>query len=111
MQNEYPIPKDVLTYYVGNIFRNWFSFVEECKINRLIDLSESSNNFKDIKFNVENIKKLRNHWLLFICLPYDLKIWKNELNKYFDENTIEKYSKISIMNQEFQKIIQKENLC
>lgn len=86
--NVYPIPKEVLSYFVKKIFDNGFIFTCCCSMKLIIELTKKSQNIDLLKFNVKKLEKTKDKSFLFICLPYKLDIWLNDLKKYFNEETI-----------------------
>ena len=86
--NVYPIPKEVLSYFVKKIFDNGFLFTCCISMKLIIELTKKSQNIDLLKFDVKKLEKTKDQSFLFICLPYKLDIWLNDLKKYFNEETI-----------------------
>ena len=86
--NVYPIPKEVLSYFVKKIFDNGFIFTCCYSMKLIIDLTKKSQNIDLLKFNVKKLEQAKDQSFLFICLPYKLDIWLNDLKIYFNEDTI-----------------------
>jgi hypothetical protein len=86
--NVYPIPKEVLSYFVKKIFDNGFIFTNCYSMKLIIELTKKSQNIDLLKFDVKKLEKTKDQSFLFICLPYRLNIWLNDLKNYFDEETI-----------------------
>ena len=86
--NVYPIPKEVLSYFVKKIFDNGFIFTCCYSMKLIIDLTKKSKNIDLLKFDIKKLKQAKNQSFLFICLPYKLDIWLNDLKIYFNEDTI-----------------------
>lgn len=86
--NVYPIPKEVLSYFVKKIFDNGFQFTCCYSMKLIIELTKKSKNIDLLKFDIKKLEQTKDQSLLFICLPYKLDIWLNDLKKYFDEDII-----------------------
>ena len=86
--NVYPIPKEVLSYFVKKIFDNGFIFTCCYSMKLIIDLTKKSKNIDLLKFDIKKLKQAKNQSFLFICLPYKLDIWLNDLKIYFNKDTI-----------------------
>ena len=93
MQDLYPIPKDLLSYFIKDIFDGGFFYIDQLSISFLIKLIQSSKNKDKVLFDIEKVKKAKNKNLLFICIPYKLQIWLSQLKQYFDKEVIEKLYK------------------
>jgi len=88
MKDIYPIPKDILSYFIDQIYKNGFWFVKSLNMSFLIDLAIFSNNIKKVKFSLEKFFATENKEFLLICLSYKLNIWKSELANIFEEKYI-----------------------
>ena len=86
--NVYPIPKEVLSYFVKKIFDNGFIFTCCYSMKLIIELTKKSQNIDLLKFDIKKLKQAKNQSFLFICLPYKLDIWLNDLKIYFNKDTI-----------------------
>lgn len=86
--NVYPIPKEVLSYFVKKIFDNGFIFTCCYSMKLIIDLTKKSQNIDLLKFDIKKLEQAKDQSFLFICLPYKLDIWLNDLKIYFNEDTI-----------------------
>ena len=86
--NVYPIPKEVLSYFVKKIFDNGFIFTCCYSMKLIIDLTKKSQNIDLLKFDIKKLEQAKNQSFLFICLPYKLDIWLNDLKIYFNKDTI-----------------------
>ena len=86
--NVYPIPKEVLSYFVKKIFDNGFIFTCCYSMKLIIELTKKSQNIDLLKFDIKKLEKAKDQSFLFICLPYKLDIWLNDLKIYFNEDTI-----------------------
>ena len=86
--NVYPIPKEVLSYFVKKIFDNGFIFTCCYSMKLIIELTKKSQNIDLLKFDIKKLEKAKDQSFMFICLPYKLDIWLNDLKIYFNENTI-----------------------
>lgn len=86
--NVYPIPKEVLSYFVKKIFDNGFIFTCCYSMKLIIDLTKKSKNIDLLKFDIKKLEQAKNQSFLFICLPYKLDIWLNDLKIYFNKDTI-----------------------
>ena len=86
--NVYPIPKEVLSYFVKKIFDNGFIFTCCYSMKLIIELTKKSQNIDLLKFDIKKLEQAKDQSFLFICLPYKLNIWLNDLKIYFNEDTI-----------------------
>ena len=86
--NVYPIPKEVLSYFVKKIFDNGFIFTCCYSMKLIIELTKKSQNIDLLKFDIKKLEQAKDQSFLFICLPYKLDIWLNDLKIYFNEDTI-----------------------
>lgn len=86
--NIYPIPSEVLSHFIKKVFDNGFEYVHNYSMKTIINLIEQSQNIDKIRFDIEKLKLIQNKSLLFICLPYQLNIWLEELHTYFDNEGI-----------------------
>ena len=86
--NIYPIPSEVLSHFVKKVFDNGFEYVHNYSMKTVINLIEESQNIDKIRFDIEKLKLIQNKSLLFICLPYQLNIWLEELHTYFNNEEI-----------------------
>lgn len=84
----YPIPKKLLSELVRLCYSNDWKYANEFVFNYLIKLVKESENISQCKFDIDKLKEYRNHCLLFICLPYNLSIWKDHLKKFFASDDI-----------------------
>lgn len=86
--NIYPIPNEVLSHFIKKVFDNGFEYVSNYSIKTIINLIEQSQNIDKVKFDIGKLKLAQNKSLLFICLPYQLNIWLEELHAYFENEEI-----------------------
>lgn len=89
-ENVYPIPKELLSFLVKEVFENGFFYVKELPMNIIIEKIKESQNFKKIQFSLEKINKTKNKTLMIVCLPNNIDIWIKELKKTFSEEEIRK---------------------
>lgn len=86
--NVFPIPKDLLSFYVKEVYENGFYYVYENIMSNIINLTKSSDNFDILKIKMNKLELTKNKHFLFICLPYKENLWIEELKKYFNEEEI-----------------------
>ena len=91
--NVYPIPKEVLSFFVKQIYENGYQFIYCYSMKFVYELTKKSSNLEQVKFNIKNLELAKDKALLFICLPYDLNVWLTELKKYFNEESIKQMFK------------------
>lgn len=83
-----PVPKNLLSMLISQAKSHSWRYVHEFGFGYIADLIKSSENLSKFKFDIKKIEGYRSYRLLFICLPYKLDIWKEELSKYFDEQIV-----------------------
>lgn len=87
--NVYPIPKDVLSFYVGASYEDNFDYVAEYKMSKIVHLTLSSENLDKVKFSIDRLKSVANQNILFVCLHADKEeAWQKNLQKWFKDNEI-----------------------
>jgi hypothetical protein len=59
---------------------------------------KESENIEKCSIDWKKMEDYRTYSLLLVCLPYDLKTWKEKLRRYFNEETVESLFK-SFSNQ------------
>ncbi len=84
----FPIPKDLLSFYVKEVYENGFYYIYENLMSNIIDLTKSSDNFNILKIKMNKLELTKNKRFLFICLPYKEELWIKELKNFFNENEI-----------------------
>lgn len=89
----FPIPKQLLSFYVKEVYENGFYYVSEYSMRKVIEDTKNSENFELLKIDMNKLNLTKNKSFLFICLPYKLNIWKKELKNWFTEIEIEKIFK------------------
>lgn len=87
-QSIYPVSKNLLSMLIGQAKSHGWRYVHEFGFGYIADLIKSSENLSKCKFDIKKIEEYRSYRLLFICLPYKIDIWKEQLSKYFDEKTV-----------------------
>ena len=87
--NVFPIPKDLLSFYVKEILENGFYYVFENSMKNVINMINSSDNFNILKINMKKVNQVKHKYFLMICLPYKKETWQKELKEYFQKNEID----------------------
>ena len=85
----FPVPKKLLGELIKACYENSWKYVYEYPFITVYNWMKESENARLCRIDWRKMKGYRTYNLLFICLPYDLKIWKARLAGYFDEETIE----------------------
>ena len=89
-ENVYPIPKELLSFLIKEIFENGFFYVKEFPMQVIIEKIKQSSNLKNINFSLKKVNQTKNKTLMIVCLPNKINIWIKELSKIFSEKEIEK---------------------
>lgn len=91
--NVFPIPKQLLSFYVKEVYENGFQYVSEYSMKKVIEDTKNSENFNILKIDMKKLELTKNKSFLFICLPYKINIWEDELKTWFSNTEIEKVFK------------------
>lgn len=83
------VPKKLLSELIEACRKNDWQYAYEYPFISIYKWMKESENIEKCSIDWKKMDDYRTYSLLLVCLPYDLKIWKDKLRKYFNEETIE----------------------
>lgn len=84
----FPVPKKLLNELIELCYRNDWNYAYEFPFISIYNWMKESKNIEECFIDWKKMDDYRTYSLMFICLPYDLKTWKDELGRYFKEDAL-----------------------
>lgn len=85
----FPVPKKLLSKLIEACRKNGWRYAYEYPFISVYNWMKESENIEKCSIDWKKMDGYRTYSLLLVCLPYDLKTWKEKLVRHFNEETVE----------------------